>query len=81
MRRMRMNGRPRVVLSDAERTRVRSDLETIAGRVRAVEEGLQIAAWRAGTNPSEWTEKRLSVLLEVVNELATAVDAAPSDGD
>lgn len=78
---MKQNGRPRVVLSEGDRQLLARDLETLLGRVVAVEETITLAAWRSGTNPSEWTQKRLDVIRAHAVELAEAVQRSPAAGD
>lgn len=75
------SGRPRVVLGDSEKAHLRHDLEAILGRLTAVEEILTVAAWRSGTSPSEWTEKRLAAARSATGELLERVLAHPIDGD
>lgn len=70
-----------MVLGDLERTHLLHDLDVILGRCTALEEVLTVAAWRSGTNPSEWTEKRLSAIRGAVTELAEQVKTSPIDGD
>lgn len=78
---MRSSGRPKVVLSDTEKARLIVDLERTLGLVVGVEETLTVAAWRSGTNPSEWTEAQLDGIRDGATRLLEQVRRTSIDGD
>ena len=70
----------RVVLNNSERNRVLDDLNGILARTSVISEHLEVAAARAGSDLSVWTETQLDSMMEAARALRRAVESAPLNG-
>lgn len=64
-------------LSLSERDRVLRDLAEILARTGRVRDHLTVAARRAGTSPSSWSDAQLDALTAAASQLTMAAERAP----